>query len=65
MYKNNLDKFLNRTNASVAYSVLFGEKENMSASTYDVFKFSGLAHILAVSGLHVGFLVAMLVAFLS
>ena len=61
--KNNLDKFLNRTNASVAYSVLFGEKENMSASTYDVFKFSGLAHILAVSGLHVGFLVAMLVAF--
>ena len=61
--KNNLDKFLNGTNASVAYSVLFGEKENMSASTYDVFKFSGLAHILAVSGLHVGFLVAMLVAF--
>ena len=61
--KNNLDKFLNETNASVAYSVLFGEKENMSATTYDVFKFSGLAHILAVSGLHIGFLVAMLVAF--
>lgn len=60
--KTQLKRFLNSDNASIAYSVLFGEKENMSANTYEIFSYSGLAHILAVSGLHIGFLVAMLVA---
>ncbi len=63
--KNNLFQFLNSDNASIAYSVLFGEKENMSASTYNVFSYAGIAHILAVSGLHIGFLVAMIVAILK
>lgn len=58
--KDNLEKFLNPTNADIAYSIIFGEKENMSNDTYKVFSYSGIAHILAVSGLHIGFLVTML-----
>ena len=59
--KDNLYSFLNSDNASIAYSVLFGEKENMSSGVYNAFSYAGIAHILAVSGLHIGFLVSMLV----
>ena len=59
--KDNLFSFLNPDNASIAFSVLFGEKENLSDSIYNAFSYAGIAHILAVSGLHIGFLVSMLV----
>lgn len=51
---------MNEENASIAYSVLFGSKSLMAEETFNIFSYSGLAHILAVSGLHIGFLVAML-----
>lgn len=60
--KENLNTYLNSDNAKIAYSILFGEKENMS-DIYSIFSSAGIAHILAVSGLHIGFLVAMIVCF--
>lgn len=62
---NNLKLTLKSENAGIAYSILFGEKDNLSEDVYNAFSFGGLAHILAVSGLHIGFLVAMLVGLLS
>lgn len=62
---NNFSLTLNVDNAGLAYSMLFGEKDNLSEDVYNAFSFSGLAHILAVSGLHIGFLVALLVGFLN
>jgi len=55
-----LDDNLNEDNSIFAYSVLFGEKSRISDDIRNAFSFSGLSHILAVSGLHVGFLAGLI-----
>ena len=42
--------------------ILFGDKSGIDEETYQEFAENGTAHILAVSGLHVGFLIALLTA---
>lgn len=52
-------------NGNVAFAVLFGDKsgiDNETKSTYDT---AGIVHLLSVSGLHVGFLIALLGFFLK
>ncbi len=44
----------------LAAALLVGERSGISATTYNNFRGSGLAHLLAISGLHVG-LVAVIV----
>ena len=51
---------LSNTNANLAYSSIFGDRSELDEETYDYFKLSGVAHLLAVSGLHVGILVLIL-----
>lgn len=58
--KINIEKGLTNENAELAYSSLFGDKELLSQKQYNSFKLSGVAHLLAVSGLHVGIIVAVL-----
>lgn len=48
---------MSEQNAGFAYATICGDKTLIHSDLYSVFKNSGLAHILAVSGLHVGFLV--------
>lgn len=55
---------MNEENAGIAYSVLFGDKSLISSDIKNAFSYSGLAHVLAVSGLHIGFLVALMVCLL-
>ena len=43
--------------ASVCFASLFGDKSYIPNETRNSFSVSGMAHILAVSGLHIGFLV--------
>lgn len=43
----------------VAKSLLFGDKSNLDAVDYENIRAAGLAHIFAVSGLHIGFLVGV------
>lgn len=54
-----LDNNLNEENSAIAYSVLFGDKSRVSDELKTAFSYAGISHILAVSGLHVGFLVAL------
>ena len=54
--KDALDKYAPADTAALMYAMLFGDKTGLSMPTYTAFQFSGLAHILAVSGLHVGML---------
>ncbi len=63
--KDNLANGLSNENVEVAYSALFGDKSDMSTTQYSAFRLSGVAHLLAVSGLHVGIVVAVLCKFLS
>lgn len=44
----------------IAYGILTGDKNEISSSVRDTFSTAGMAHILAVSGLHIGFLLAVI-----
>ncbi len=51
---------LNNGNTELTYSALFGDKTMLSETSGEAFKLSGTAHLLAVSGLHVGIVVAII-----
>lgn len=50
-------EIMNEDEAGIMKSLLFGDKSNLSAEDYGNIRAAGLAHIFAVSGLHIGFLV--------
>lgn len=56
IYEKNLDGI----NSSIAFSSLFADKSLMEDINYELFSSLGMAHILAVSGLHIGFMVVLL-----
>lgn len=58
--QKNLHEGLSNENAELTYSALFGDKTNLSSAIYSSFRSSGVAHLLAVSGLHVGVIVGVL-----
>ena len=58
--KGILDDNLNNDNAEICYAVLFGQKYGLSDSIKNMFSYSGISHILAVSGLHIGVLVSII-----
>lgn len=58
--KENLSLSLTGTNVELAYSSLFGDKTILEEEKQEAFRLSGVAHLLAVSGLHVGIIVMVL-----
>lgn len=58
--KNKISKYFDNENVNLVYSVLFGDKSDLNPEIYDSYKNSGVAHILAVSGLHVGLIAGVL-----
>lgn len=54
---------LSYNNASIAYASIFGDKTLLDQDIYNAFSVSGTAHLLCVSGFHVGFLVSLLYLF--
>ena len=63
--KDNLTKHMGEEVGGISYAVLFGDKSLIDYQTSTTFRESGISHILAVSGLHVGFLFAILYFFLN
>ncbi|MBO7218462.1 MAG: ComEC/Rec2 family competence protein [Clostridia bacterium] len=63
--KEKLVANLDALNASIVYATMFGEKTEIPSDVYSMFSLSGVSHILAVSGLHIGIFVAMLSFILS
>ncbi|MDR1094433.1 MAG: ComEC/Rec2 family competence protein, partial [Clostridiales bacterium] len=63
-YKN-LSAHMNPKSAGLCYALLFGDKTRLDGDAYGDFQFSGLAHALAVSGLHVNLLIAVFLYALS
>ena len=55
-----LNGFENKETAGLCYAILMGDKSMLSDEYYEIFQNAGIAHVLAVSGLHVGFLVAII-----
>jgi competence protein ComEC len=56
--QNNVDVVFSKESAPLAKALLLGYKEDLHPETATYFSRSGLSHIMAVSGLHVGFVVA-------
>lgn len=58
--RNSLDMALDGDEFAVAYALLTGNGENMDYETISSYRMAGVAHIFAVSGLHIGFLASSL-----
>jgi competence protein ComEC len=59
------EKDFGREELAVVQALLLGQKQDISAETYNNFAASGAIHILAVSGLHVGIILLILKMFLA
>lgn len=58
--KEMLYKHMGESSGAVAYATLFGDKTDIDDAVYDNYNAAGIIHILTTSGLHVGFLIALL-----
>ncbi len=56
--RNNVHSLFDEEQAVIARALLLGDKQEITAETRQQFSRAGLSHIMAVSGLHVGFIVA-------
>ena len=63
--KTFFEKYLSPVNGGLMYSMLFGDKSELDGELRDDFAIAGLAHVLAVSGMHVVIIIGMLIAFLK
>ena len=57
---NTLYKNLDYDTASIAYAMLTGNTDGIEDGSLSAFRFGGIAHIFAVSGLHIGIIYALL-----
>ncbi|MDY2617650.1 MAG: DNA internalization-related competence protein ComEC/Rec2 [Oscillospiraceae bacterium] len=57
--KAQIDRFYGGEEAAVLRGLLTGDKTRLNESLYTCFRRAGIAHLLAVSGLHVGFLAGL------
>lgn len=63
--KASLEKNLSGENAGLCYALLFGDKVEVSSETLGSYKDAGVIHILAVSGLHVSFLLSLILGIMK
>ncbi len=59
-FVNSIKQKLNIENAGLLRAMMFGSKEDMADETYQEFQRNGTAHILAVSGIHMGIIYGLL-----
>lgn len=57
--KNTIYTNMDENVAPIAFGMLFGDKSGMEEDVVTSFSHSGLSHVLAVSGLHVGFIISL------
>lgn len=58
--KSLMSNSLSNQNVETIYSAMFGDKSDLSVELYSAYRLAGVVHLLAVSGLHVGLMVAIL-----
>ena len=54
MYRTHLSEKMDEQETGILMAILFGDKVRMEEELYENFQRNGTAHVLAVSGLHVG-----------
>lgn len=63
--KEKLYSNMSEESASISYAVLFGDKSGIVYEVEEAYRDSGIIHILAVSGLHISFLILLIFGFLK
>ncbi len=63
--KDMLSHYLSAEVFGVAYAMVVGDTDYINGETLDAFRKVGIAHVFAVSGLHVGFVVMLVNAFVK
>ncbi|MDE5562169.1 MAG: competence protein ComEC family protein [Clostridiales bacterium] len=58
--RSHLSENMGEKYGNIAFSMLTGDKHGLGTGIFDYFSAAGLGHIMAVSGLHIGFLVLLL-----
>ena len=58
--QNSVDQILSPKSASVINAILLGNRAMLSEETRDDFRKTGIIHVLAISGLHIGYIVGIL-----
>ena len=58
--KNNIENLLDRNNANIAKALILGYSDEVSDEQRDIFTEANLIHILAISGMHVGYVIFFL-----
>lgn len=56
-----LDKYMTKEDTGIVKSLLFGDKSSLIYQDNMLIRRAGVSHIFAVSGLHVGFLIGLLI----
>lgn len=54
--ENILATYLSETDAAIMKAMIFGNKDELDKDVKDLFQRNGIAHILAISGLHISFI---------
>ena len=57
--------YMSETEFQICAGLMFGETSYMDEDLYEQFRLNGIAHVLAVSGLHVGLLYALILRLLG
>lgn len=63
--KDKLLENMTEQNAEISYASIFGDKSGIDEEIQNAFSAVGVAHLLAISGLHIGFFVSLLSFVLS
>ena len=58
-FLDGISPYMNRESFSLLAGLMFGEKGYLDEEVYESFQRNGIAHVLAVSGLHVGLVYAL------
>ena len=65
VYKRLCETNANAETVQIQFAMLFGDKARLDDRLQESYSMTGLAHILAVSGLHVGFVVSIIYSLLK
>ncbi len=64
-FRETFKKYLSDQTSSLLMALILGEKQDLDAGMVTSFRQVGVVHVLAISGLHVGFIIAFVFGFLS
>lgn len=62
-FLNKVKPIMSKSSYGILEGMLFGNKDNLDEITYEAFQKNGIAHILSVSGIHVGIVYGFFIFF--